>query len=167
MSTSYPLVSIIMPAYQAARYIGEAIESVLAQTYPHWELIIIDDASRDNTEDIVANYSDPRIIYRKVERIGHPAGVRNTGIRMAKGEFVGFLDADDVYLPDCLKILTAPLLENPRNKASFGFDQRITEDGAITRNFFKLVPREDGGYDLPPHYRHCWEEIVQGRSVFM
>jgi glycosyltransferase involved in cell wall biosynthesis len=95
------LVSVIMPAYNAERFIAEAIESVLAQTYPHWELIIVDDGSTDTTPDIVVRFNDPRIKVIRQANKGE-GGARNTGLDVAQGEFIGFLDADDAYLSNAL-----------------------------------------------------------------
>ncbi|SFQ46675.1 glycosyltransferase family 2 protein [Hymenobacter arizonensis] len=94
------LVSIIMPAYNAANFIAESIVSVLAQTYSNWELIVVDDGSTDNTCDIVKGYSiqDPRIkyLYQENSRQGR---ARNNGIASSTGEYIAFLDSDDVWLP--------------------------------------------------------------------
>lgn len=93
-----PTVSVITPAYNAARFIGRAIDSVLAQTFTSLELIIIDDGSTDATPDIVRAYRDPRIVYLQQPNAGQgPA--RNRGIQACSGEYVTFLDADDFYLP--------------------------------------------------------------------
>jgi len=102
-----PLVSIMMPAYNAGKYIGRAIESVLAQTYENWELIIIDDCSTDNTYEIVASYKDPRIrIFRNDVNVG-PGPSRNEAIKYSRGEWLAYLDADDIWLPERLeKILS-------------------------------------------------------------
>lgn len=92
-----PLVSIIMPAYNHAKFISKAIESVLNQTYQNFELIIIDNYSEDNTEEIVASYKDDRIKYLKFRNNGIIAASRNQGIKCAKGEFIAFLDSDDIW----------------------------------------------------------------------
>ena len=91
------LVSVIIPAYKAAQFIKETIDSVFAQTYPHRELIIVNDGSPDTPEleSVLAPYLD-RVTYIKHENRGL-AGARNTGLRAAKGEFVSLLDADDVW----------------------------------------------------------------------
>lgn len=93
------LVSIVIPTYNRAYILSRAIESVLNQTYRNIELIIIDDGSTDNTEEIVKNFSDPRIKYiRHSENRGIPFS-RNTGIKNSKGDFIAFLESDDEYLP--------------------------------------------------------------------
>lgn len=94
------LVSIIMPSYNTAGFIAESIDSVLAQSYKNWELIIVDDCSADNTDEIVKPYlSDNRIHYLKnVENRG-AAFSRNTALREAKGKWIAFLDSDDLWMP--------------------------------------------------------------------
>jgi len=99
------LVSVIMPAYNAALHIAESIESVRAQIYPHWELIIVDDGSTDNTSIIVKQYSilDQRIRYLYQEN-ARQGKARNNGIAHAKGTYVAFLDSDDLWLEEKLAI---------------------------------------------------------------
>lgn len=91
-------VSIIMPIYNKGAYLKDSIESVLRQSYPHFELILINDGSTDNSEEIIFKYlvSDSRLRYCKQENKG-VAAARNTGISMATGEYIAFLDADDLY----------------------------------------------------------------------
>ncbi len=95
------LVSIIIPAYNAQKYIRETIQSVLDQTYSNWELIIVNDGSNDNTEEIVERFNDPRLRYFKQPNAGVSTS-RNNGLEMSKGEYIAFLDADDIWLPDNL-----------------------------------------------------------------
>jgi glycosyltransferase involved in cell wall biosynthesis/ADP-heptose:LPS heptosyltransferase len=96
---SNPLVSIIMPAYNAAEYIAEAIESVLIQNYRNFELIIVDDGSIDNTRDIIAGFKDEKIKYFYKENAG-AASARNLGIKKSQGAFLIHLDSDDMITPD-------------------------------------------------------------------
>lgn len=93
-----PKVSIITPVYNGERFIAQAIESVLAQTYPHWELIVVDDGSTDNTREVVARFTDPRIRYVYQENRGQAAAL-NHGLELARGEYVTTLDADDWLTP--------------------------------------------------------------------
>lgn len=99
------LVSIIMPAYNAARHIAESIDSVLAQTYPAWELVVVDDGSTDDTRQVVAGYRarDERIryVYQDNARQGR---ARNNGIAHAAGAYVAFLDSDDLWVPHKLAV---------------------------------------------------------------
>jgi glycosyltransferase involved in cell wall biosynthesis len=91
-------VSVVIPAYNAARYLTETVESVLRQTFPWLECIIVDDASTDATAEIAGSFLDPRVRYLRVEH-GGVARARNAGMRAAQGEWVALLDADDVWLP--------------------------------------------------------------------
>lgn len=97
------LISIIMPTYNCGRFIGESIESVLAQTYSHWELLIVDDCSTDNTEQVVSQYTDSRIRYMRNEHNMGAALTRNRALREAKGRYIAFLDSDDLWAPEKLE----------------------------------------------------------------
>jgi glycosyltransferase involved in cell wall biosynthesis len=98
--SAQPLVSVVMPSYNRAHYIEQAIQSVLAQTYKNFELIIIDDASTDATASIVAEYAkkDARIRYSKNEVNSGISKSRNNGVTLAHGEYVAMLDSDDVWI---------------------------------------------------------------------
>lgn len=97
-------VSIIMPSYNTAEYIGESIQSVLGQTYMNWELIIVDDCSLDDTDTVVASYLvDERIHYLKNEQNSGAAVSRNRALREATGRWIAFLDSDDLWLPEKLE----------------------------------------------------------------
>lgn len=106
-----PLVSVIMPAYNTARYIGEAIDSVLSQDYGAVELIVIDDGSTDGTLDVVRSYGD-RLTLLTQKNQGS-AVARNAGLAAASGEYIAFLDSDDVWLPGKLTRQVRHLQENP------------------------------------------------------
>lgn len=97
------LVSIVMPSYNTGKYICETIESVLQQTYTDWELIIVDDCSKDNTLDILAQYEDKRIRVLVNEKNSGAAVSRNRAIAEAKGEWIAFLDSDDLWVRDKLE----------------------------------------------------------------
>lgn len=97
------LVSIIMPSYNTAPYIKQTIQSVLNQTYTNWELIIVDDCSTDNTEEILEEINDNRIRYFKNEVNSGAAVSRNKALREAKGQWIAFLDSDDLWLPTKLE----------------------------------------------------------------
>lgn len=111
---SLPLVSVIIPAYNAERYIADAIESVLNQSYQIFELIIIDDCSKDGTWEIIQDFKkrDKRIrAYRNKENLGI-GGNRNKGIKLAKGEYIAWQDSDDISLPTRLKLQVDYLVEH-------------------------------------------------------
>lgn len=98
------LVSIIMPSYNTAKYISETIESVQSQTYPFWELIIVDDCSTDNTDEVVKPYLlDDRIRYLKNDSNSGAAISRNRALREARGRWVAFLDSDDLWKAEKLE----------------------------------------------------------------
>lgn len=97
-----PLISVIMPAFNAEAFIEEAIRSVLGQTWDHWELIVIDDGSTDGTRDVLTSFSDPRIQTFHQPNAGVSAS-RNRALDLARGEYAAFLDADDVLPPRSLE----------------------------------------------------------------
>ena len=96
------LVSIIMPSWNTGRFIAESIQSVINQTYRNWELIIVDDCSTDDTDAVVAAFSDTRIRYLKNVKNSGAAVTRNRAMREAKGEWIAFLDSDDLWAPEKL-----------------------------------------------------------------
>ena len=107
------LVSIIMPSYNTASYIAETVQSVLAQTYQDWELIIVDDCSTDDTDEVVKPFlSDSRIRYLKNEKNSGAAISRNRALREAKGKWIAFLDSDDLWMPEKLEKQIAFMEEN-------------------------------------------------------
>ncbi|MBQ2967297.1 MAG: glycosyltransferase family 2 protein [Clostridia bacterium] len=97
------MVSVIMPAYNSGAYIQDAVTSVLNQTYENFELLIVDDASTDNTEEIIRMFNDSRIRYFKNNSRMGAAICRNFALRNAKGKYVAFLDSDDLWLPEKLE----------------------------------------------------------------
>jgi len=97
------LVSIVTPSYNSAKYISQTIESVLNQTYQNWEMIIVDDLSSDNSIDIISKYLGDRIKLIQLEKNSGSAVARNRAIEEAKGRYIAFLDADDIWLPNKLE----------------------------------------------------------------
>ncbi len=98
------LVSIITPCYNGSKYISETIDSVLAQTYPHWEMIVVDDGSKDNSADIVRAYAQKDARIQLIQQPnGGSASARNNGIRNAQGRYIALLDADDLWEPRFLE----------------------------------------------------------------
>ena len=94
---TYPFVSIVMPTHNRAELIVETIKSIQNQTYSHWELIIVDDGSDDNTESLVGGLADNKIRYFKEERTGIVGKIKNIGIKKARGELIAFMDSDDLW----------------------------------------------------------------------
>jgi GT2 family glycosyltransferase len=99
------LVSVVIPTYNHASLLGRALQSVLDQTYPHWEALVVDNHSDDNTDEIVNAIRDPRIRLLKIHNHGVIAASRNLGIREARGEWIAFLDSDDCWYPRKLERL--------------------------------------------------------------
>ena len=119
MKDKTKLVSVITPMHNAEKYILETIQSVQSQTYENWEMIIIDNCSTDNSKAIVRDIDDDRIKLIELEyNSGGPARPRNLGIKHAKGEYVAFLDADDVLLSEKLTIQLEYMIENKYNFTS-------------------------------------------------
>jgi glycosyltransferase involved in cell wall biosynthesis len=108
------LISIITPNYNSAKYISQAIESVLAQTYQNWEMIIVDDCSVDGSYDIALEYAEKnnRIKVYRMEKNGGAALARNKAIELSKSEYIAFLDSDDLWVPDKLEKQLKFMIEN-------------------------------------------------------
>lgn len=102
--TSLPVISVIMPVYNAGKYLHEAIESILNQTYTNFELIIINDGSTDNSEAVIRNFNDQRIVYVKNEKNLKIVETLNKGILLARGIYVARMDADDFSIPERLQL---------------------------------------------------------------
>ncbi|RUT02706.1 hypothetical protein DSM106972_056260 [Dulcicalothrix desertica PCC 7102] len=127
-------VSIIIPVYNAEQYIATTVESVLLQTYKNIEVLIIDDGSPDQSIQICQQFNDSRIQIIRQENQGVSAA-RNTGIKMAQGEFIAFLDADDLWLPQKLAIHVQHLSANPTLGMSFGRVEFMNFDGTPTGQY--------------------------------
>src|SRR5688572_15366487 len=110
--TESPLVSVVIPAYNAARFLPRAVESVLNQSYRPLEVTVIDDGSTDDTARVLEPYRGAIHYLRQPN--GGPARARNQGIAQTRGELVAFLDADDLWLPNKLSIQVRSLQDNPR-----------------------------------------------------
>lgn len=146
------LVSIIMPSYNTGKYIRQTIESVLAQSYENWELIIVDDCSTDNTDEVVKPFlSDQRIKYLKNERNSGAAVSRNRALREAKGKWIAFLDSDDLWKTEKL-YKQISFMENNGHSFSYTNYSEIDECGkpnGITVTGPKKITKL--GF-----YNYCW-----------
>lgn len=130
------LVSIIIPTYNREKLLPRAIDSVKEQTYKKWELLLVDDGSTDNTKGLVENYikKDRRIKYLVNTRKKGPAGARNTGILAAKGDYIAFLDSDDEWMPEKLKIYLNYFEKNPEIDTFCSNDVMIKPEEEIERS---------------------------------
>ncbi|HUC01313.1 MAG TPA: glycosyltransferase [Candidatus Paceibacterota bacterium] len=127
-------VSGIITTFNRKGFAEKALQSVLAQTYKDFELIVLDNSSTDGTEEMVKGYSDPRIVYVKHPQLGI-AAARNLGVKTAKGEFVGFLDDDDEWLPKKLELQMALFERSSKDVALvYGGFNRV-RDGKIYETF--------------------------------
>lgn len=126
------MFSIIIPCCNAAKYIAQAIHSVLFQTYPNWELLVVDDSSTDGSADIIQEYAqqDARIRYFKTDKpSGSPVLPRNIGIEHARGRFIAFLDSDDAWLPNKLESQLAMFDKYDDMAICFSNYEKMTETG--------------------------------------
>lgn len=146
------MVSIIMPSYNTANFISESIESVQAQTYTNWELIIIDDCSTDNTDDVVNPYlSDSRIIYIKNDRNSGAAISRNRALREANGKWIAFLDSDDLWMSEKLEKQIAYMKENDYH---FSYTNYIEIDTEGKKNGVTVTG--PGKVTQTGMFNYCW-----------
>lgn len=124
----YPVVSVVIPMYNVENYIEQSLNSVLNQTFQHFEIICVDDGGQDSTLDIVHRYDDPRIRIVSQKNRGL-AGARNTGIAASKGQFVALLDADDYWAPEKLQAHVNHLKSNDNVGISYSASWLVNDDG--------------------------------------
>lgn len=154
MSNLSPSVSIVMPTFNSKRYIGAAVESVLAQTFGDWELLIVDDASTDGTVDfLVQRYgSESRINIHKLAINQGAAGARNVAIEAARGRYIAFLDSDDVWQPEKLAVQIA-LLQATDASMVFSQYETMNVEGVLT------------GQLIPVPARVTYRDLLCGNSI--
>ncbi len=122
------MVSIIMPVYNSSGYLSDAIESILSQTYSDFEFIIIDDASTDNSIEIIYSYHDPRIVLLKNDINLGVTHSLNKGIKHARGKYIARMDADDIALPQRIELQVDFLEKNP--------------EFILVGSFFEVIPEK-------------------------
>jgi glycosyltransferase involved in cell wall biosynthesis len=140
------LISIILPTYNRAHCVTRAIDSAIYQTYKNIELIVVDDGSTDNTEEVLKKYTD-KVVYIKQGNAGASAA-RNTGISKAKGEYVAFIDSDDVWLSNKLEKQVLCFDKNPEISLVFTNVTIINEDGSKSKKPEKINHIKDDIYDI-------------------
>jgi len=136
-----PRVSILLPTFNRARLIGRSIRSVLAQTDPRFELLVIDDGSTDETETVVGGFGDPRIRYLRTESNGGAPAARNFGIRQAKTDLIAFQDSDDEWMPDKLQ------------KQLDAMDETGGEVGVVYSDMLRILADGETVYHCSPDIR--------------
>lgn len=136
------LVSIITPTYNCAEFIGETIDSVQSQTYISWEMIIVDDCSTDNTKENVENYSknDKRIKYYCMISQSGAAKARTRAMQLAQGEYIAFLDSDDLWISDKLEKQLTFMKQHDVAFTCTAYEQ-IDEEGKLLNRIVKTVPK--------------------------
>ena len=145
-AATMPTVDIIVPAYNAAAFLPFALESVVAQTFPDWRILLIDDGSTDDTAAIVAPFQQQlgdRLRYIRQPNGGLPAA-RNRAIRESSAEFLALLDADDIWLPDRLEKTLTRFRESPQAGLAYGFVKTIDPVGNVLETFATRAPLSEG-----------------------
>lgn len=139
-----PRVSVVVPTYNRAHFLPATIDSVLAQSFEDLELIVIDDGSTDATTDIVSGYGDPRLVVCSLAHSGHLSRLRNRGLRLARGRYVAFLDSDDLWHTDKLR-LQVDLLDRYHDvgMSLCGFEV-FDADGVFVENLYPSLNDGDG-----------------------
>lgn len=138
------LISIIMPTYNCGAFISETIESVQNQTYQKWEIIIVDDCSKDNTFDIVQKYrnTDKRIKYYQLEKNSGAAMARTKAMQLATGAYIAFLDSDDLWYPEKLEAQLKFMIEKQINFSCTSYEQ-IDEESTPLNKIVKSKAKVD------------------------
>lgn len=155
-----PRVSVVIPVHNARQYIGRAIRSVLEQTYPPFEVIVVDDGSTDGTEEQIQTEFGTQVRYCYRQQ-GGPSAARNTGIKLCSGDWIAFLDADDFWEPNKLELQISEILSHPEVSCVFSGSRAVSPDGKtigegkvsdpFTRERFRkqLKVRKYSGIALP------------------
>jgi glycosyltransferase involved in cell wall biosynthesis len=143
-----PLVSVVIPTYNREALLREAVGSVLTQTYREWELIVVDDGSTDGTAAYLGAVGHPRVTVIRRPHSANPALLRNTGVRASRGDYVAFLDSDDVWFPDKLDRQVRDALEHPECGWSYTGLVHIDGRGRETAGHRAWVPYR--GWILEP-----------------
>jgi glycosyltransferase involved in cell wall biosynthesis len=157
-----PTVSVVIPAYNQANYLAEAVQSVLDQTYANLEVIVVNDASTDHTDEVMDKYNDPRIKYLVHSENRYAASARNTGIRASRGELIAFLDADDRYHPEKLKTQVEFLAGN--SAIGLTYNSRINIDESGSPLSIELAPSAVTLSDLVIDYPFAPSEVVMRKE---
>lgn len=132
-----PLVSVVIPAYNQAEFLAETVQSVLNQTYQNFEIIVVSDASTDNTDDVMAQFADPRLTYIVHEKNLRLSATRNTGMKASKGEIIFLLDADDLFHPEKLQTHVKFLNEHPEIGVSYNARFELNHSSNTIREMWR------------------------------
>ena len=160
---SSPIVSVIVPAYNNAEFLGATIQSVLDQSYPHFELIVVNDASPDNVGEVVQQFRDPRmrtIVHAQNKGL---SAARNTGMRASTGAIIALLDGDDLFLPDKLREHVAFLEAHPEVGVSYNARFELDHSALSIRELWR-PPRTVDLRDLVAHFPFSPSDMVLRRE---
>jgi glycosyltransferase involved in cell wall biosynthesis len=158
------LVSVIIPCYNQAHFLSEAIDSVLTQTYPHFEIIVVDDGSTDNTFEVAARYPEVHCIRQGNQGL---SAARNTGFGKSKGSYLVFLDADDRFLPNALDAGLECLNSHPECAFVYGHVKFIASDGSPLPTPKQVCIEKDHCLELLlSGYIHTSGVVMYRRTVF-
>lgn len=155
IETVEPLISVVMNCYNSGRYLREAIDSILAQTYTRWEVIFWDNQSSDDSSKIFKSYSDLRLRYFLAPQHTFLGAARNFAIRQANGEFIAFLDCDDLWLPEKLEKQIPLFLADPEVGLVYSDTYFFNENGSQTR----LHSRKN------PYRGHQFQELLNNYAI--
>jgi glycosyltransferase involved in cell wall biosynthesis len=144
MSGTAPVVSVIIPTHNREDLIGETIQSVLDQTFTDFEILVVDNGSTDATCRVIEGIGDSRIHYYYQENTGGPAGPRNTGIKKARGQYIAFLDSDDLWLKDKLALQVEILDSDPQVGLTYGSCNPFGDRGDDLDQSVARLPSEVG-----------------------
>lgn len=120
--TAYDLVTVVIPTYNRNQFVREAVQSVIDQSYQHWELIVVDDGSTDDTAEMIRSINDHRITVLNLPHCGNIAQLRNIGAHWGSGKWIAFLDSDDLWMPDKLQIQLNSLNKEKAQWSYAGFE---------------------------------------------
>ncbi|MBD5321626.1 MAG: glycosyltransferase family 2 protein [Bacteroides sp.] len=162
-----PLVSVIVPCYNAGEYLNDSINSVIGQSYQNWELLIIDDCSTDNSAQIIQRFTecDSRIkSFKTLNKSGSPSLPRNIGIDNANGKYIAFLDADDIWMPDKLK-KQVEWMESSGLVFGYSFYEKIDFNGNKSNRIVKT--RKTSTYQslLKSNAIPCLTSILERKAI--
>jgi glycosyltransferase involved in cell wall biosynthesis len=152
-------VSVVIPTFNRARFLPDAIGSALRQTHRDLAVIVVDDGSTDDTREVVAGLDDDRVDFVRIDRSGSPARARNVGISRANGQFIAFLDSDDVWLPEKIERQIEAMRGAPECRWSYTRFDHIDESGAFMQPLRGGVGEPRSGWIL--------EHMVTGTALVM
>ena len=160
-----PLVSIVLPVYNGEKYLAESLDSLFAQTYQNWELVIINDGSTDGTENLILNYQDKRIRYLSNDGNKGIIFSLNRGIEESNGKYIARLDADDIALPTRIEKQVEFLSENPEFAMCGSYFQTIDSNGKLLKNVEFPSNNRDAQSFLLLHNCFCHSAIMMRTNI--